>query len=432
MKKSAEAGLRDFSDFDYQKKYFLQIKKTLATGNNIFERIKNARLPEMPDIDIKGLFLAINSTMCNIFGYYISCQPQCLSLVEKTAKEKLSENIPEEKVPEIFAILTAPNKINKIKQEELDWLNLLIDAKKNNLSKKEIKNRLSSHYAKYFLLNASDGQAALSLEHYFNKFMNDITSKGSSLSRKASEILASTKKTDEEKKLISVQNKLAAEPLDMCCLLADIGHWRLEMRFVWMIGYHYSKMILDEISSRFNCDKNTIRFATISEIMQLFDQKPLPKKILEARSKSFLFSIEDGRPILFSGDKADQKYRSCVTHDNYNNITELKGNVSMEGKISGHVIVYNWGDDIQAKLSKAKGSFILVSGQTRPQLMPLLRKCAGIITDEGGITSHAAIVSRELGKPCIIGTKIATKVLKDGDKVEIDANNGIIKIISRS
>jgi pyruvate,water dikinase len=58
-----------------------------------------------------------------------------------------------------------------------------------------------------------------------------------------------------------------------------------------------------------------------------------------------------------------------------------------------------------------------------------MKKAGAIITDEGGITCHAAIVSRELKKPCIIGTKIATQVFKDGDMVEVDAENGIVKII---
>lgn len=57
------------------------------------------------------------------------------------------------------------------------------------------------------------------------------------------------------------------------------------------------------------------------------------------------------------------------------------------------------------------------------------KKAAAIITDEGGLLSHAAIISREFKKPCIIGTKIATKVLKDGQKIEVDANKGIIRII---
>jgi pyruvate,water dikinase len=66
---------------------------------------------------------------------------------------------------------------------------------------------------------------------------------------------------------------------------------------------------------------------------------------------------------------------------------------------------------------------------TTPDFVPAMRKAVAIITDEGGITCHAAIVSRELGKPCIIGTKIATKALKDGDVVEVDADNGVVRII---
>ncbi|MFA6466538.1 MAG: PEP-utilizing enzyme, partial [Patescibacteria group bacterium] len=54
------------------------------------------------------------------------------------------------------------------------------------------------------------------------------------------------------------------------------------------------------------------------------------------------------------------------------------------------------------------------------------------VTEQGGITSHAAIVAREMKKPCIIGTRIATKVLKDGDLVEVDANQGLVRILNKS
>jgi pyruvate, water dikinase len=60
-----------------------------------------------------------------------------------------------------------------------------------------------------------------------------------------------------------------------------------------------------------------------------------------------------------------------------------------------------------------------------------MKKASAIITDEGGITSHAAIVSREMKKPCVIGTKIATKILKDGDLVEVDADRGIVNILKK-
>ena len=72
---------------------------------------------------------------------------------------------------------------------------------------------------------------------------------------------------------------------------------------------------------------------------------------------------------------------------------------------------------------------ILVTGMTRPEFLPLMHKAGAFVTDAGGILSHAAITARELKKPCVIGTQIATKILKDGDLVEVDANKGIVKKI---
>ena len=66
---------------------------------------------------------------------------------------------------------------------------------------------------------------------------------------------------------------------------------------------------------------------------------------------------------------------------------------------------------------------------TEPSYLPIMKKAAAFITNEGGVLCHAAIVARELQKPCIIGTKIATHVFKDGDLVEVDADSGIIKKI---
>ena len=68
---------------------------------------------------------------------------------------------------------------------------------------------------------------------------------------------------------------------------------------------------------------------------------------------------------------------------------------------------------------------------TRPEFVPIMKKATAVITNEGGITSHAAIVSRELNIPCIIGTKRATKVLNNGDMIEMDLKKGEIKIVKK-
>ena len=82
-------------------------------------------------------------------------------------------------------------------------------------------------------------------------------------------------------------------------------------------------------------------------------------------------------------------------------------------------------------LNHLPSDFILVANSTHPKDIQLIQKCSAMVIDEGGILSHATIISRELKKPCIVGTKIATKVFKDGDVVEVDANTGIIRKISK-
>ena len=73
---------------------------------------------------------------------------------------------------------------------------------------------------------------------------------------------------------------------------------------------------------------------------------------------------------------------------------------------------------------------VLVARVTMPDYLPAMIHAVAFVTDEGGITSHAAIVARELKKPCVVGTKNATTVLRDGDMVEVDANKGIITLIT--
>lgn len=103
----------------------------------------------------------------------------------------------------------------------------------------------------------------------------------------------------------------------------------------------------------------------------------------------------------------------------------LKGQVACKGVVRGIVrVVLDHHND--------KGFIdgdVLVTSMTRPEFVPIMKKAGAVITNEGGVTCHAAIVSRELKIPCIIGTKIATQVLKDGDLVEVDADNGVIKKI---
>jgi pyruvate, water dikinase len=100
----------------------------------------------------------------------------------------------------------------------------------------------------------------------------------------------------------------------------------------------------------------------------------------------------------------------------------LKGETASAGVASGIVKVVN----NPSELSKIEKGDVLVASMTTPDMVPAMMKASAIVTDEGGMTCHAAIVSREMGTPCIVGTEHATKVLKDGDVITVHATNGVV------
>ena len=111
---------------------------------------------------------------------------------------------------------------------------------------------------------------------------------------------------------------------------------------------------------------------------------------------------------------------------------EIRGLVGHKGKAKGKVVKLSATDyRNKQKLDQllSFGSFVLVAPMTVPELVPYFKNAVAFVTDEGGITCHAAIIARELNKPCVTGTRVATQTLKDGDMVEVDADKGIVKII---
>lgn len=106
----------------------------------------------------------------------------------------------------------------------------------------------------------------------------------------------------------------------------------------------------------------------------------------------------------------------------------VKGRVAFKGDAVGTVKIVK----SVAELDKVEKGDILVTPMTFPSYIIAMHRAAAFVTDEGGITCHAAIVAREMQKPCIVGTGKATKIFHDGDMVEVHADQGIVKIIKRA
>ncbi len=160
------------------------------------------------------------------------------------------------------------------------------------------------------------------------------------------------------------------------------------------------------------------------EVFSLQKRKFTAKELGKIRRRLGGYFLLDGKIFLKSElSKILKERKIYLDFDSEIDFNELKGVGVCKGFVQGRVKLVLYKDQIQ----NFKPGQILVSEMTGIDFVPAMKKALAIITDEGGMTSHAAIVSRELRKPCIVGTKIATKVFKDGDLVEVDANKGIVR-----
>ena len=188
--------------------------------------------------------------------------------------------------------------------------------------------------------------------------------------------------------------------------------------------------VIKVVSQRLHVKETLLNYLTLHEItaMATLDRLSFLRKELIKREKGvFIVSDRNGEHVYIGKDYqyARSLFKRAGKSDLLRSSTELHGIIASLGIAYGPVIICK----TKKAMSRVRQGDILVTSMTRPEFMPVLRKAAAIITDEGGITCHAAIVSRELGIPCIIGTKIATKVLKDGDMVEVNANHGWVRKI---
>jgi phosphoenolpyruvate synthase/pyruvate phosphate dikinase len=147
------------------------------------------------------------------------------------------------------------------------------------------------------------------------------------------------------------------------------------------------------------------------------------KVLAQKRMFAYALRLQDGKFKIYSGKTASYKIAKLVSENHQHG--EIKGQPAYGGKITGRTVIINH----KSEFKKFRKNDVLITVMTHPEFLPIMRQAKAIITDEGGITCHAAITAREFKVPCIIGTKIATKVLKDGDIIEVDANKGIVKKI---
>jgi len=190
---------------------------------------------------------------------------------------------------------------------------------------------------------------------------------------------------------------------------------------------YHTQSLYEEAARRLGLAHNELVSMTIRELAESLEGgvSVVPQEDLAERLRAHAIIYTNGEPTILIREELERYRRENTEHID-TSVHEVKGAVANRGGVIRGTIRILWQD---VDVSNFKKGEILVTPMTNPAFVPAMQRAAAIVTDDGGLLCHAAIISRELGVPCIIGTKIATKVFKDGDLVEVDAEKGIVRKI---
>ncbi len=381
--------------------FFLSfIKRGCQHGEKIKKFVRNLNLNK--DIKFLERDFWLSLELLNNLVVFLPVTHPLAKIVENKVRLILkSKKISDDKFEETLISLTQPRKLNSPILEQMDLQK--IRANQHN-PRFNLLLALKKHVDKYSFLGYREPFApGFDIKFFKNRLKEEKFIKGSD----------------------KISIKLTAQELAWVNLMRDMVFFRNYRTEKMSEAFYYLEPLWDKIGRCYGLAKNELAHYQAKEIKDLFARRiKVNKSIINSREVAHGYLIHNDKVRLITGselDKKNKKYNSVK-----GSVKEIKGSIACSGLVRGVAKVIMSSKD----QNKLKTGEILVTSMTTPDFLPSMRRAAAFVTDEGGITCHAAIVAREMQKPCVIGTKNSTQIFKDGDLIEVDANRGIIKKLS--
>ncbi len=392
-------------------------EKCLEIGKTNLSNLDDKQLIKLHD-EFVNITLRKNSSSSIIDGFALGTD----ELIAERIKQIYDNNAIKDRMrsTEVFSILTAPVHLSFINYAEVELLKLALKVKNNN-GREEL---LKQHQENYFWIRNNYVDAKVLDVDYFEKELDAVLSLDIDLGQEIMNIEDTPSVNKKKKEALMKELNLSEDLLFLLKVSEDFTYWQDERKKGTFWSAHYFTLILDEISKRVNIPSDELKYMSPIEVSNIFEDTPDRKTLQERQKNSVLYWDKEGHEALY-GEDAEEVKKTILGTTDLSDVDDFRGLTASMGKAIGKVKVLNTSKEI----GKVEEGDIIVAVMTRPDYVPAMKKAAAIVTDEGGVTCHAAIVSRELGIPCIIGTKIATKVLKDGMDVEVNANHSWVRIL---
>lgn len=318
-----------------------------------------------------------------------------------------------------FNILTTSRYVSVAERQDEDFLKLFEKTKKLKRAGTRTRQLVERHWRKYAWMTYGWVGPALTQE-YFLANLAAARKKLKVVSKIEAKKQARQQAWREQEKILRGFSERDQKLITLLRTLLESKAKRVDAH---SLTFFIGDQILAEIGRRVGLSMNQLRVVPPAEVSKLF--RKVDQNAINREYDFVLYWFEKPNHLIkLVGQKAREKMRPILaTLPKVKAASFVSGELAFPGKVKGRVKIILDAKDV----SKFKAGEILVTRMTDPGYVPIMKVAKAIVTDIGGITCHAAIVSRELGVPCVIGTKNATQILKDGDLVEVDAEKGIVR-----
>lgn len=403
-----------------REKLLKELEEQVKEMKIVFESIENTDLEKLSEKQLLEFYNKINSVFTNWFIPGALVEP-IGHKGERMLREMLEKFEDKEKV---FSLLTTTTRESFSKRELKDLLKIA-DAKKNN---GDIEQLLKEHVKKYFWLHNNYFATEVLDEKFFENEINLILEKYPNPKEQIKNMENELLQLEKKKKQLIETLKPDESHLNLIELL-DLFAWYQDYRKEYtMIILYYLDLILVEIGKRKGLSLKQMKYVLPKEIPELINGDFDPSITAQRMNRYIHYFDGNEKTEQGTGDWADKKQKQILGDSKQlKEIIEVSGMIANKGFVKARARVTMSAEEAK----EIQPGEILITSMTTPDFVTAIKRAAAIVTNEGGVLCHAAVVSREFGIPCIVGTKLATKVFKTGDLIEVDGELGVVRKINK-
>jgi len=317
---------------------------------------------------------------------------------------------------QVLSDLATPFQPTFMRHERVEAARIALASKRG----KDVSGEIASLWQSFKWLSYGYAGPVLPKEH----FELEVKNLSELSERELKEFEGEELRTLDKHARMAMELRLSPEILSWLCMGRQFMFKKEYRKQLSYRAFAAVEGLQKEIARRSGLSLKQLRYFTPEEVSRLLAGEDLAG-LANERMKFVAYLIEGEKVSVMVGAEAEAVERQIAAEEIDPTLKELRGQCAYPGRapVVGRARIIMKAEE-SGRLEKGD---ILVSHSTNPNMVMAMKRAGAIVTDQGGITCHAAIVSRELKVPCVTGVKIASLLFKDGDLLEVDAAKGIVR-----